>query len=75
MAIKRRDALKALGGSTLALLANPVFAMAKSQRVLILGGTGFIGPHFVSVPRRVATSSRCSTAENRTPRPIRASTN
>ncbi len=47
MQFKRRDALKALGGATLATLTHPVFAKAKTLKVLILGGTGFIGPHFV----------------------------
>jgi 2'-hydroxyisoflavone reductase len=49
MQIKRRDALKAIGGATLATLMDPAFAKAKPLRVLILGGTGFIGPHFVDV--------------------------
>ena len=48
MQIKRRDALKVLGGATLAALADPVFARSKPLKVLILGGTGFIGPHFVN---------------------------
>ena len=48
MQLKRRDALKILGGATLATLVDPAFAKAKSQKVLILGGTGFIGPHFVA---------------------------
>jgi 2'-hydroxyisoflavone reductase len=43
----RRDALKFLGGATLAMLANPVVAKSRPLKVLILGGTGFIGPHFV----------------------------
>ena len=47
MQFKRRDALKVLGGATLATLVDPVFAKAKPLKVLILGGTGFIGPHFV----------------------------
>jgi 2'-hydroxyisoflavone reductase len=47
MQFKRRDALKVLGGATLATLVDPVFAKAKALKVLILGGTGFIGPHFV----------------------------
>ncbi len=42
----RRDALKAAGSALIAAAAGPVFA-TKPQRVLILGGTGFIGPHFV----------------------------
>ena len=48
MQFKRRDALKVFGGATLATLVDPAFAKAKPQRVLILGGTGFIGPHFVN---------------------------
>src|SRR3982750_2097276 len=47
MKIHRRDALKVLGGATLATLVNPASAKAKTLKVLILGGTGFIGPHFV----------------------------
>ena len=47
MPFKRRHALMVLGGATLAAMAHPVFAKAKSLKVLILGGTGFIGPHFV----------------------------
>ena len=47
MQFKRRDALKVLGGATLATLVDPAFAKAKTLKVLILGGTGFIGPHFV----------------------------
>jgi 2'-hydroxyisoflavone reductase len=47
MQFKRRDALKVLGGATLATLVAPTSAKAKPLKVLILGGTGFIGPHFV----------------------------
>jgi 2'-hydroxyisoflavone reductase len=47
MQINRRDALKLAGGATLAGLAVPASPKAKSQKVLILGGTGFIGPHFI----------------------------
>ncbi|MEO8018392.1 MAG: NAD-dependent epimerase/dehydratase family protein [Pseudomonadota bacterium] len=47
MHFQRRDTLKILGGSALALLASPALAKSKPQKVLILGGTGFIGPHFV----------------------------
>lgn len=47
MQLKRRDALKFLSGAAAAALALPAFAKAKPQKVLILGGTGFIGPHFV----------------------------
>jgi 2'-hydroxyisoflavone reductase len=49
MQLKRRDALKLFGGATLAAVMSPAFAAAKPQKILILGGTGFIGPHFVSV--------------------------
>ena len=48
MQINRRDALKLTGGATLVALAIPASAKAKPQKVLILGGTGFIGPHFVN---------------------------
>src|SRR6185436_20399651 len=48
MHFNRRDALTILGSVTLATLVDPALAKAKSLRVLILGGTGFIGPHFVS---------------------------
>jgi 2'-hydroxyisoflavone reductase len=48
MSMNRRDALKISGGAAIAAaLAGPVFAKAKAKTVLILGGTGFIGPHFV----------------------------
>ncbi|HEU5134984.1 MAG TPA: NAD-dependent epimerase/dehydratase family protein [Steroidobacteraceae bacterium] len=47
MQFHRRDALKIFGGATLATLVEPALAKAKPLRVLILGGTGFIGPHFV----------------------------
>jgi 2'-hydroxyisoflavone reductase len=47
MHILRRDALKLLSAATVAALAGPANAKAKPLRVLILGGTGFIGPHFV----------------------------
>jgi 2'-hydroxyisoflavone reductase len=44
----RRDACKLVGSAAaLALLDRPVLAKTKPSRVLILGGTGFIGPHFV----------------------------
>ncbi len=50
MTMNRRDVLKASGGTAIAtLLGVPAFGKAKSLRVLILGGTGFIGPHFVDV--------------------------
>ena len=45
--MKRRDALKLAGSAILAGAIHPAFAKAKTQKVLILGGTGFIGPHFV----------------------------
>ena len=49
MQINRRHALQLAGGTALAaLLQNPAFAKVKPQKVLILGGTGFIGPHFVN---------------------------
>jgi 2'-hydroxyisoflavone reductase len=47
MQIKRRDAFKLAGGAAFAALGLPGFAAVKPIKVLILGGTGFIGPHFV----------------------------
>lgn len=44
----RRDALQ-LAAASLAIAATPASAKPKPLRVLILGGTGFIGPHFVAV--------------------------
>jgi len=49
MSHQRRDVLKLAGAAALAGLVEPVFAKQKPLRVLILGGTGFIGPHFVDV--------------------------
>jgi 2'-hydroxyisoflavone reductase len=50
--MNRRDALKLTSVTALgSLLSSPVFAAAKTLRVLILGGTGFIGPHFVEALR------------------------
>jgi 2'-hydroxyisoflavone reductase len=45
MSMNRRNALKFAGAALLA--GNLGYAKAKSLRVLMLGGTGFIGPHFV----------------------------
>jgi 2'-hydroxyisoflavone reductase len=49
MTLKRRDVLKIVGASAIAGLAGRAHAKAKALKVLILGGTGFIGPHFVRV--------------------------
>jgi 2'-hydroxyisoflavone reductase len=55
--MNRRDALKLTGAAVGTLIAgsapaqSPVPASLKGLRVLILGGTGFIGPHFVEVLR------------------------
>ena len=49
MTLKRRDVLKIVGASAIAALAGRAHAKAKALKVLILGGTGFIGPHFVRV--------------------------
>lgn len=45
----RRDVIR--GGAALAslLIGSDLFGKAVAPRVLILGGTGFIGPHFVRV--------------------------
>jgi 2'-hydroxyisoflavone reductase len=47
MTMNRRQLLKIGGSALLAGAARGGFARSKAQRVLILGGTGFIGPHFV----------------------------
>ena len=48
MHLNRRAAIKILGATTLiSTLPGPVRAAHYRKRVLILGGTGFIGPHFV----------------------------
>ena len=50
MQINRRDSLKVLGAVAVGgMLGLPAAAKAKPLKVLILGGTGFIGPHFVDV--------------------------
>jgi 2'-hydroxyisoflavone reductase len=49
MTLNRRDVLKLTGAASLAALAGRAHARAKALKVLILGGTGFIGPHFVRV--------------------------
>ena len=48
MTFSRRDALKLAGTAAFAgLISAPGFAKSKPLKILILGGTGFIGPHFV----------------------------
>jgi 2'-hydroxyisoflavone reductase len=47
--INRRSAIQLATSALLGGALTPSFARARSQRVLILGGTGFIGPHFVDV--------------------------
>lgn len=47
MTTTRRRVLQLAGSTLLASTVSPVFARPKPLRVLILGGTGFIGPHFV----------------------------
>lgn len=48
--MNRRDAIRLTAAATLsATLAPRAFAVGNPLRVLILGGTGFIGPHFVDV--------------------------
>ena len=47
MKINRRTALKGAGSALLAGAVGHAFGKPKPVKVLILGGTGFIGPHFV----------------------------
>jgi len=50
--MNRRDALKLSAAVAAGLMLSPLrAAQSKPLRVLILGGTGFIGPHFVEVLR------------------------
>jgi 2'-hydroxyisoflavone reductase len=51
--MNRRDAIKIGAAAAGTLMSAGVFAQmqAKPLRLLILGGTGFIGPHFVEVLR------------------------
>src|SRR5688572_5381805 len=47
MKLNRRDAFKALGAVALSTAWDGAAAKSKALKVLMLGGTGFIGPHFV----------------------------
>lgn len=50
--MNRRDAIKiGAAAATSTLLGANAWGQGKSLRVLILGGTGFIGPHFVAALR------------------------
>lgn len=50
--MNRRDALKLSAAVAAGLMLSPLrAAQSKPLRILILGGTGFIGPHFVAVLR------------------------
>jgi 2'-hydroxyisoflavone reductase len=50
--MNRRDAIKTGAAATAAMfISQGAPAQGKPVRVLILGGTGFIGPHFVEVFR------------------------
>jgi 2'-hydroxyisoflavone reductase len=51
--MKRRDAFKVLGAAALtAAIGGIATAKSRTLKVLILGGTGFIGPHFVQALTR-----------------------
>jgi NADPH:quinone reductase-like Zn-dependent oxidoreductase len=61
--MKRREAIQLFAAATAATLASArSFSQndkaAQKLRVLILGGTGFLGPHFVQALQ--AGGSRCS---------------
>jgi 2'-hydroxyisoflavone reductase len=50
--MNRREAMKTgLTAAAALMMGEPAFAQSKPLKVLIFGGTGFIGPHFVSVLR------------------------
>ena len=73
MPLDRRDFLKTLAAAPLAgiaatrALSLPAEPRRGGLKILILGGTGFLGPHVVDARSRAATRSRCSTAARRTP--------
>jgi 2'-hydroxyisoflavone reductase len=46
--ILRRNVLKLGGATTLAVLGLPALGKARPLKILMLGGTGFIGPHMVN---------------------------
>ena len=51
--MKRREVLQALAlATTVSILGQRAVAAANSLRVLMLGGTGFIGPHTIEALRR-----------------------
>jgi 2'-hydroxyisoflavone reductase len=48
MSMKRREAIQLITAAAAATaIGGPTFAQNQKLRVLILGGTGFLGPHFV----------------------------
>ena len=49
--MNRRDVMKMGAAAAGALVGGGVFANSEPLKVLIFGGTGFIGPHFVRVLR------------------------
>jgi 2'-hydroxyisoflavone reductase len=50
--MKRREAIQLFTAAAAATLASgPTFAQSQKLRVLIFGGTGFLGPHFVEALR------------------------
>jgi 2'-hydroxyisoflavone reductase len=50
--VNRREILQMLAATTVPILGQRAGAAAKPLRVLILGGTGFIGPHTIAALRR-----------------------
>ncbi|HUA22867.1 MAG TPA: NAD-dependent epimerase/dehydratase family protein, partial [Steroidobacteraceae bacterium] len=71
--MNRRNAIElSLGAAVSALSGAPVVASAKPARVLILGGTGFIGPHFVAA---LTAHGHSVTLFNRGRSPLRAASN
>jgi len=48
MSMKRREAIQLFTAAAAATaLGGPTFAQGQKLRILLLGGTGFLGPHFV----------------------------
>jgi 2'-hydroxyisoflavone reductase len=70
--MNRRDAIRSAGLVAAAMLSGGAArAASKPMRVLILGGTGFIGPHFVEVLRAASHSLTLFNRGRRNPTPVR----
>jgi len=66
--MKRREAIQLLAAAAAgSLISGNSVAQSQKLRVLIFGGTGFLGPHFVQALQAGAIRSRCSIVVAATP--------